>query len=954
MKNSKRMLSFIMAIIVMIGSMGLVSAVADSKKGSGTIGTTAALSTEPKYVVKFTKDIVDSAKWLSNNEMNVLFDADHKSTIDGEYVKSAAKTGGTAVANEDGSLTLSKASVVVGGEYQSAATLEIPVTDDMRDAYLKATNKELFISYYFSSSNLTSGTFKGEYTDFQFRVYTKFKTPFTTDSNVKKQVTETTLGVQYLKVYQENLNKTFKLKGADGVALENLNDVESIILSIYNYNKNIEASIEISGIAYAGNPAIKELVAPEAAGVDEYVSATDWSKHYLKEDFGDTPGTYKFYINGGYDDSKYNTSIDKATKKAAEGWAYMRNMEEVSTRQVNFNFDINPDEFNKALVTAKQPGGTNKLKITCKFPVIEDTTGAPMMGEFQVGLNCFGKSAYTPIQTWIEPNKEYTFEIDVTDIEVNTASTVRIALMAFWKYDPVTKVFYDTDKAKRYDKDGNLLVAKYHEESGDFLGYDNGVSDKLLTSNDVVKVTANCSDGKKDVDITNIMNRFTMRTMQNIEGFISPIYTGTLTTDNDSTTKADDTTAGEYEYAGYHFFDFKGEAYAETYGAWTHASFANFLYDGYYESYEIVDKNYEKDNMKQGYKDPKNPSKKVTYDEKYAADYEEAKSLVSGGYQLELHSPYPRKQNQHQAMFHYSGKSEDARRLDPNCGDHKNLKPEGETYDYTEQMANALKYSKENPDKEKAGYLAIDVYAVASTHGYKNTYNTTYKEWCKKNNKTCVSEQTPIQMLVTIQAARDGEDISAKVMVMVPAGQKKTLYLDVSDIEVEDIKGIGIAAQNYSLLANKEQGGDNQLVGITDVKARYSAIYVPGSKNSDLTTTTVDFGEVDLKAAKKVKNLYDALPGLNVEDYNSEADYDKLAAFIKAWTNLNPATQEYCEKEYGIDYSMIGMLEMDVYERIYIYGVGSPDTGDLAFPMTALLIAGLAGYVIVRTRKRKV
>ena len=196
MKNSKRMLSFIMAIIVMIGSMGLVSAVADSKKGSGTIGTTAALSTEPKYVVKFTKDIVDSAKWLSNNEMNVLFDADHKSTIDGEYVKSAAKTGGTAVANEDGSLTLSKASVVVGGEYQSAATLEIPVTDDMRDAYLKATNKELFISYYFSSSNLTSGTFKGEYTDFQFRVYTKFKTPFTTDSNVKKQVTETTLGVQ--------------------------------------------------------------------------------------------------------------------------------------------------------------------------------------------------------------------------------------------------------------------------------------------------------------------------------------------------------------------------------------------------------------------------------------------------------------------------------------------------------------------------------------------------------------------------------------------------------------------------------------------------------------------------------------------------------------------------------------------------------------------------------------
>ena len=732
--------------------------------------------------------------------------------------------------------------------------------------------------------------------------------------------------------------------------------MDSIIFSLYNFNKNIEVAVEMSGITYAGVPAIKEFKAPQPAGKDEYVSLTDWSKHYLKG-YADTPGTVKYNPNGGYDESTYS-SMDKETKLGTSGWMYLKNMTAVTTKQINTVFDLDRDAFNKAIVTANQPGGTGKMKITCKFPVIKDTDGKDMMGEFQVILNPFsGKSGFL-IQTWIKPGKEYTFEIDVSDYGINSVSTVRVALMAFWKYDPVGDLYYDTDKAKKYDKSGNLLTAKT-DGAGTFLGYDNGKGE-LLQEKDVKKITANCSNGKKDVDITSIIGRFTMRTMQNIEGFISPIYTGSKSAANTTTSKKTTTTTGngDYEHAGYHFYDFTSQAYAETYGWGSHASFVNYLHDGYYDSFEVVDKNYDKDGMKQGYKDRANPSKKVTYNEQYKKDYEEAKSLVSGGYQLELSSPYPRNQNQHQAYFHYSGKSEDARLTDPNVGDHKNQKPQGETYDFSEQMKLGIKYAKENPDPEKAGYLAIDVYNVSAVHGYKNSYNSTYKAWCKKNNKKCVNENTSIQFLLNIFASYEGENMTTTILTMIPYGQKKTLYIDISEIEAEYITGVSVAAQNYSLIANREQGGDNQMCGITDVKARFSAIYVPGNKNTDLTTTVNVTRPFDEKDAKKIKKLYDALPGLTVDDYETVEDYNKLAAFIKAWSDASEATQKYCEEKYGIDYSAIGMLEQDVYDKVYGSDWNgddgtSPGTGDIAFPMVALLIAGLSGYVVLRTRKKK-
>ena len=1012
MKSTKKMLCFVLAIAVMVGSMGLVSSFANNTGDTGA--TTVGLTGDPEYVLKFTQDVVNSSKLLTLNDMRSADYFNESDALTDEFVKSDAKSGMKVDLNSNNSITMTKSSVTDGSDYQYSTILEVPVTAEMKANYLKATDKKLYISYWLSDCQKTnaSGVANGVYTTYQFRIYTKFKTAYQ-DGDYARKIKLSSLGKHDIKMYQQNLGKSFKLLGGDGKALDNLDNVDSIIFCLYSFNKNVQATMNLSGITYAGVPEINEFVKPTPGSMTEYMTFGGWSKNLLL-DYANTPNPIKYCSAGGYNAKDYKTLNQ-------EGWLYFNNTTKVPEWQLNTSYNVDPVAFNKAIVTTNQPGAESKIKIKCYFPKIEDTEGKPMQGEFQVAFNTFQGKTYNLTQTFISPGYEYVFEMDSTVLDVNQVSTVRIALMAFWNYDPVDDVYYDMGRdqfAKRYDKDGNLMTPVYEDpkDTATFKGYKIEGSDTLLSESDVAKITTACSDGRKDVDVTAIKDRFKMRTMQNVEAFISPFYTdggtGLIPTTTGvngetaptttvtgapvtgapvtgapvggGTTVADGTQADveqtgstgevEYEHAGYHVFDFKAEAYAETYGAWTHASFANFFFEDYYESYEIVDYDIEKDGIKQGFKDRKNPMVKVEGDEEYKKDFEEAKSLASGGYQLELSSPYPRRQEQHQAYFHSSGAGEDARLTNNGAGDHINQTAQGETYDYAEQIAKGIEYAKAHPNPTQNGYLAIDVFVKDCTHGYKNVYDkykyqseVTYKNWCKKNGKKCENEKSPIQFVVGVLATTDdGEAVNAKVMEFVQYNEKKTLYIDVSELEPEWIYGVSIAAQNYSHLANREQGGDNLSCGITDVKARFSALYIPGSKNSDLTTTIQVTEALNMKDVKNIKKLYDALPGLDVDDYETEEDYNKLAKFIKAWSKASDNTQKYCAEEYGIDYSEIGMLEMDVYDKIYGSGwyegdesleddddFYSPGTSDMAFPMVSLLLVGLSGYVIVKTRKKK-
>ncbi|MBQ7128379.1 MAG: hypothetical protein IJO19_00130, partial [Clostridia bacterium] len=565
----------------------------------------------------------------------------------------------------------------------------------------------------------------------------------------------------------------------------------------------------------------------------------------------------------------------------------------VTNKQLNHFSNLDRDQFNTAIATANQEGGTKKGKITVYFQTVEDEAEKSMPVELKLVFQKYD-GEYVAIQQFVDPGKVKKLTFDTSKLDINSVDYVKVAAMAFWRYSEKTKLFYDVDAVVRKDKNGKELKA-YKNDAGDISYYSVDKGKTKIKPADVDKNTktywAMRSSDRKIVNITTIYSDLkkdsALRKIYNFKAFISPIYTvkkgEKIAGDQTVTTTKTTTASKEYKYAGYHFYDFTQEALNGYYGVSSHPSYVNFLYEKYYMQNNIVDKSLKKYGQEQGFKDNNEKGVKVNNNTEYNKLFEEAKSLKSGGYQVEIKSPYPRKQKQHQVMFFINGKKEDEERVKSN-ENHTSLKKQNETYDFSTQMKNALNYAKNHTNPEKRGYLAIDVYVEDAVHGYKNTYNSTYKAWCKKHKKKCQNEKTRVQVQVNINAwnNEDEDKATASVLQYVNVGEKKTLYIDVSGLEFNDIisdkRGITVQPQSYENMANKQQGGNDEIVGITDVRVRFSAIYVPSSFDKGLTTTTIKTDPVNNKDIEKIGKLYKALPShTKVDPYTeSYSNFEQL------------------------------------------------------------------------------
>lgn len=897
MKNSRIVLSVLLVLLVIVSQFAL-SATATNEQENDVSGTT--VSTNDNYVVKFSPS--QNNRFISSNEMSTLLG--QPISNGGEYEIEDKTDGANVVYNNDGSMTLSKEIGLYG------ANLEVPVTDEIKEMYKKNTSHNLIVSFYLSKSLSEEKLFS----DTQIRIYTRFKNAGTIELDDEKYTSYlaySSLGKVFSKAYKPYIDKKFNLLDFNKNVLENLDDVESIIISLYQFNYT-DASLEFSGIAFDNtSPNLKKYVAPTPEPANKSVPLIRYRREYDKKWAGH-PSTVKYSSVGGFNSSDY-----KATDI---GSLYLKNINEVFSKQLTIYYDFDIDEFNKGILTANQDGGSKQAYITLHISKLLDSDDKEMLGQFELQFFMFDESIITLNQVWLKQNETKTVKFDISNIDINSVSYIKLNIQNYWKYCEADGRYYDYDK--KVEKEGKVY----------------------------------CTDnlGNENVDVTN--KNLVDRTMKNVEAFISAIYTvgddigvSTTTLSNSTTQTQND----DYEYAGYHFIDFKQEALDETYG--NNPSNIDFLFDNYYQRYSLDNHTYKNNNSS---------GTKIDGNDDYKAEFKSNSSQLSGGYQLQINSGFEKTQTQYQSSYWKSGKIEDANRT-KKTQDHDPLPAQGENYDYSQQMGNAIKYANNNPDPKLKGYLAIDVHLVSSVHGYKNTQNKTYQAWCKKNNEKCVDTNSNAEVQISIHATdKKGIDCSVTTTYNVNVGQKTTLFLDVSELDVNNITNVRVVAQNYGNLANKEQGGDNEVCGLTNVTTRFSAIYVPGKKQSEGITTTVNVTRAfSLKDAKRIKKLYDALPGLSVDDYNTENDYKKLAKFIKAWSKASDTTQKYCEKNHKIDYAIIGMLEQDVYEKIYgansdnsdyLSNDESPLTNDTSFPIFVLLIAVLSGILVIKTYRKKV
>ncbi len=392
----------------------------------------------------------------------------------------------------------------------------------------------------------------------------------------------------------------------------------------------------------------------------------------------------------------------------------------------------------------------------------------------------------------------------------------------------------------------------------------------------------------------------------NMEANISPITVSVDTTPPTTRTVTTTTTTtkdpnAEVEGAGYHFLEMTSTNFDDTFGNAP-------------ETIVITEKGaITTVNLKDQAIASKSSVEDDTYTSTYLGDDEDYLGPI-----IKLKSPTKVSQ-QHQMGWYVSSEYMAERETGY----------DGPEFDYSDQVRQCVEYAQ-----NAAGLLAVDVTVNSCKHGAT-------KEDCGAQIEV---------MIHTFDAA-----FSVDVMKWVSVGQTGTLFLDVSELNPDDVQMLRYVAQNYANV-NPDTGN---ACGCTDVDVDFSPLYVPGNDQMAQTTQKVTV-PADEDEAKYIADLYNALPGTNASDYTTYDQFLALEKFVQAYADASVATQKVLEEKYGITMDDYGVL-MELYNTIDVtqlvgfpgFGAdGSPSTGAVAAPIGIALAACAAGYAVYKTRKK--
>ncbi len=293
----------------------------------------------------------------------------------------------------------------------------------------------------------------------------------------------------------------------------------------------------------------------------------------------------------------------------------------------------------------------------------------------------------------------------------------------------------------------------------------------------------------------------------------------------------------------------------------------------------------------------------------YVTDEE---SKFNGGFRITS----PTKINkQHQACWTLY----DAKATNDNGEEILTTIPEEVTKRIYNQMKQALAYAKAPGAPNQ---LAMDVKVDSAIN--------------PADNKVC-----SVQMAIQLMCFDDLDNIMVAQYVNV--GKTATLYIDVTDLDVDMIRQVHPMAQNY---ANVNQKTGNAS-GVTNIDVTFGAIYVAGK---GVQKTTIATEKADNSEAEAIYALYKQLPGTSLSDYTTAESYALLEKFIDAYWAISDATRELLESEYGLTMDDYGVL-LEIYNELGFYD-DSVDTGATAAPIAALFLAAAAGFVCYKSKKK--
>ena len=245
--------------------------------------------------------------------------------------------------------------------------------------------------------------------------------------------------------------------------------------------------------------------------------------------------------------------------------------------------------------------------------------------------------------------------------------------------------------------------------------------------------------------------------------------------------------------------------------------------------------------------------------------------------------------------------------------DNATVIPEAVTKRVYNQMKQALAYAQ-GPGGLKM--LACDISVIAAKNPGKN-------------------ENCSVECQVMVHANDDQSTASQKY---IDIGKTSTLLIDVSELDLDNIRLVRANPMNYANVDNK-----GNACGVTDLEVKFSAVYVAGNKFAPTTKATKP---ADTKEADAIYELYKQLPS----SFDDAESYALLESFIFAYADASVETQDYLASHYKLTMDDYGAL-LEIYNSLDSFDIGDVDTGSAAAPVAVVMVALAAGFVAMKSRK---